>query len=298
MKKIIKWIIRVIIVLMLLGAFSYFAQGQEEYTEKQYRASGITQLVFKDINNAVHVVQSADNQVHITYFDGNKSHYEITEKNGVLTVTHKSNREWYEIFDFSFLSGGRQVVLALPKSALESIEITTTNGAIKAEEVALGGNLTLGTTNGKITVADLNIAGSLTLRSTNAALAATSVAARDFSMQSTNGSITVGGLIVNKYASLGSTNGSCKVEMVRAESLGISTTNGKITFTDVQVSKSLICSSTNASITGDVAGKESDFSITSRTTNGKNNLPTGSTAGAKQMKITTTNGNISVSFSE
>ncbi len=109
-----------------------------------------------------------------------------------------------------------------------------------------------------------------------------------FKADITNGSFTVSDFGFTSY-DLGGTNGACKFESVTAGSLFVHTTNGAISLTDVNVTNGLSVSTTNGAVT---AKNTVASEITLKSTNGKVNAENVNADG--QTKINSTNGAINV----
>ena len=92
-----------------------------------------------------------------------------------------------------------------------------------------------------------------------------------------------------------SSNGTLSARQVTAgDKLIMITSNGRISI-DEAASAVFELSTSNSSISGSVKGKRSDYTITSGTSNGDNNLGTGG-KGALVLTAHTSNGNINIRF--
>ena len=113
------------------------------------------------------------------------------------------------------------------------------------------------------------------ITTSNARIAADDTnAGKMLKMVTSNGSISAVNVSAPKFIAHTS-NGSIKVQGINSGEITIATANG--------------------SIAGTIPGRMEDYAITSKTSNGKNNLPNG-TAGAKKLDVRTSNGSISVDF--
>ena len=135
------------------------------------------------------------------------------------------------------------------------VSINTSNSPIEIDYVSAG-QVIANTSNGAITLDEVTVAGTVDVMSSNGTLTARQVTARDkMRMETSNGRISV-----DQAA-------SAVIELI----------------------------SSNSSISGSVAGKRSDYSVSSGTSNGENNLVDGGKGNLK-MTVYTSNGNINIRF--
>ena len=131
----------------------------------------------------------------------------------------------------------------------------------------------LGTYNGRIVVN--GICGSMAkLTSSNATANVQDSAVNDLFIKSSNGGLRIEDVTGGKLHAQTS-NGSVKVSGINAEDVTLISSNG--------------------SISGDICGEMTDYAVTSKTSNGKNNLPNG-TAGARTLDVRTSNASIAIEF--
>lgn len=91
-------------------------------------------------------------------------------------------------------------------------------------------------------------------------------------------------------------NGSASISGVISNgALDIATSNGRL-YLDRISFNSIIAESKNGSVSGVLAGSMDDYSISSHTANGSNNLPEEKAGGAKSLDARTYNGRIDITF--
>lgn len=76
----------------------------------------------------------------------------------------------------------------------------------------------------------------------------------------------------------------------------LSNNNGDISFDKLAVGNSLQIENKNGNISGSVVGNYDDFTISTESKKGENNLPASKDGGAKTLNVTNNNGDINVEF--
>ncbi|WP_373264085.1 DUF4097 family beta strand repeat-containing protein [Hungatella hathewayi] len=78
--------------------------------------------------------------------------------------------------------------------------------------------------------------------------------------------------------------------------IGISSNGGNITFGNLDVGNSLTLTVKNGDISGTIVGSYDDFAIQSEIKKGESNLPNNKDGGAKNLNVSSNNGNINIEF--
>ena len=269
------------IALFLVGGFQseFKFERDRDYVEKTYSvdAKDIKELYARDYNRKINLSFSKDDNINVRYFENKSSGYKINIREGELSVEFKDNRKWYEYLHFFGMDFSEETLdIEIPEWFAAEIELRTTNAGFDVDNMELKSKLELTTTNGKIKLKNIT--------------------SPDISVHSTNGEIELTNIKSNDEVSADTTNGKIQANDVFCSELEMSTTNGSIRFENIDVLESVNARTTNGSIKGSVAGNMSDFNITSKTSNGDNNLPRQMNSGKKRMDIKTTNGNIDINF--
>ena len=260
----------------------------------------IKQINIRLKNLDAEVVVSKDDKIHIHYTESDHSALSINESNGLI--------------DFSFLAGGNEglglkglfggkkkeatpvVLLEVPTKYKESLDITSDNGAVKIQGIANANIIECTTKNATIRVLDTN---------------ASCIHAR-----TTNHRVTINNVSVEKDLSATTSNASIDVSKTIGESVACKTTGSEITLTSVDVKNMIQVSTTNAyieikevsgnyidlrttgaRISGTIVGNINDYSITSKSSGGKSNLPN-IPFGVKRLSAVTSKDNINITFKE
>jgi len=232
-------------------------------------------ITLSDKNANVVIGKSDDEKIHITYMEREKEYYDIDTNNGIK-FTRILDFRWYENI-FTIYNPTPVFTLLLPDDYSGHIDMRTTNGNINMKNAETVSSVNLKTTNGIINAENLVTAGNFIVNSTNGDIKLKNIAANNITGNTTNGEITTDTTEANLITDL-------------------RTTNGSISITGMQSGTSISLKSTNGGIRGTISGNETDFSISSGTTNGTNNLNPYVPGRAKTLTVNTTNGRINITF--
>lgn len=242
-----------------------------------YGEDEVREIVVEDTNCAVILRTEPGTQVLIDYTENEKKHYKISLVDGRLIVRGIAE---VGIFNIIRLWPGMmqtELVVTVPQEFVGAITLRTRNANITAADAVIDGDLTMKTTNATITATELSVKGSLALQTSNGRVNIENVDATSIHTKTTNGRIEVAHVNVSSVLTLETSNASVAVHDVEAaESIFLRTTNGKIS--------------------GDLRGDLRDYSVRSRTSNGRNSLPTELPGGQKLLEAYTSNAAIDIKF--
>lgn len=232
----------------------------------------------------------------------------VRSKNAAVTLTDIGCRGSLE-------AGTTNASLSLDRVTAGSARITDTNARIRLTDARLGDTV-LQTDNGAVVLHTVEV-GSLTAKTKNAALEAAAVTGTGpLILETTNGTLTAMDVSTGGELSLQSKNGGLRVTDCQSAVLLAGTTNGRIVLTRCRAgrvqagtsnatvelerldSADIALTSSNGGIKGSVIGREEDYIITARTTNGSSNLTdrVGDLPG--RLSLQTTNASIHITFTE
>lgn len=252
--------------------------SQGESTSATYISkTDIKNIVIDDSNTAVTVVTSPDDKIHVTYYTNDKQKYSISETDSAtLEVTKVSNYKWYDyIFNIQFNS--YDLTIAIPSDYQGDFNADTSNGGVYIQKAHFK-NLDIDTSNGRIELENIK--------------------ADSFRCKSSNARIILNQIDISSGIDCQTSNGKIELGRVKADSIRCKSSNAQILLEQVDVRSALNCDTSNGRIEGMVVGKQSDFSITSDTSNGSNSLPKRTTEGSKSMIMDTSNAKINITFTE
>ena len=250
------------------------------YTEKYYEQEldAIETIEIQSVNHAIIVKPSRDNKIHITYYEKKNSTYQIKKEEHQLTMTNQIDYSFWKSFQSMFqgiTDGSKQVIVEIPSQYQHDVILKTTNASIKIE--------------------DAFSFHSLTMTSTNGSLKGENISSEILDIKSTNGSIQLENC-QSTSSNIHTTNGAIKIENSSIQSLMIDSMNGGIHFQNLNVDK-LDAHNTNGGVKGNIKGSKKDYSIHTSKVNGSSNLDNQiNTTSKKEIRISTVNGSIKVTF--
>lgn len=151
MKKF--WIIFFIFIIVL-GAILIFAlvSFNQKFIAKSYVSEGeISAIIVNVADREVEVSQSADDKIHIDFYESEKEYYNISvSENNELVLSLEQNKSFIDYFGTKPSKTYRKIYLQVPKGILQNIEITTTNERIALNNVSVNGNISLISNGGNI----------------------------------------------------------------------------------------------------------------------------------------------------
>ena len=311
-----------------LGGFNLAAfSGGQKAVVKTYdlsaeEAAGLESIFLDLQEQPVEVVVSADEGIHIRYWEDERDAYAFSQENGTWSMTHHRQPEYWSWLTDGMFSGlaeiSRKVMLELPASYAGELQVKTSNSSIRLEDFQQLAACSLKTTNGSIHAADVN-AAAFTAETTNSSITLRHLTADSARLGSTNGSLLTEDIRLSGDLDISTSNGSFTLRDVACANMTGVTTNGSIRLesvhatgrVDVQTtnagvrlealsSPDIRLSSTNGSIRGTVGGDIRDYAISSHTTNGDSNLPDSAIYDDLpcRLEASTTNAPIQVEFIE
>lgn len=249
-------------------------------------------------------------EMRVEYKDSKYYRYDVSEQDGVLTVTcdrPRMMRFSFGFFDFNlskvmvFMPPTVQNVNVVNRNgsvsiydfSLETLNIETTNASLRAGRTSVKEEAKFITKNGSLRLNDFT-AGSLEVQTSNASLSLLRVESkREIYARSSNGSLRFEDIRALKLAA-DTTNAGVKVFNAAVSDLSVTTTDGSVNVDNIE-SERIKLKTTNASIKGKVKGKREEYTLTISTTNASQNVESGGN-GPRLLEARTTNGSIKIAF--
>lgn len=274
---------------------------------REYNPDKVKLVRVIDRDHGVKLVKGG--KVALNYEDDPNGKYEVSLEGGVLTLKYTAEKRSFFRNIFGWRQKAAEVTVELPNGWEGIADIRTENAAVSAS-VAIN-ELMMHTSNGAITLEDATIRringktsnGALRLEcvtcvemelgTSNGRIVAQDITGKTVKLTSGNASVNVHAATVNDM-SLRSSNGGLRIEDVTGGKLHAQTSNGSVKVSGINAEDVTLISS-NGSISGDICGEMTDYAVTSKTSNGKNNLPNG-TAGARKLDVRTSNASIAIEF--
>ncbi|MGG5332248.1 DUF4097 family beta strand repeat-containing protein [Enterococcus sp. AZ163] len=273
MKKIAVGLI--LVGLAVVSMSSMFFHNRQ--TNKTYHAEEALQsIIIDDKNSPVTVVGTNDNRATIEYKESRNNKYRLKERDGVLTLERKDNWFFFTSW-FSFGNDQGEVVVEVPKDQLENLDLETSNASVSVKNLSVN-SADIETSNNEIKLSKLKVSDTI-------------------DAETSNGKITLSDLTFSDGEFITS-NSKLEADRLDGKNILLETSNGNLKFDNVKVGSELTVDSSNASIQGYIIGKQSDFEINSDTSNGQNTPGNSEGSGEKVLDMNTSNGDITVKFSE
>ena len=174
-----------------------------------------------------------------------------------------------------FVRDSNAAIQAEGLCALGEVELSTSNGKLRLENIQAR-KLTLSTSNSKLLLSDVQTEQGLRAVTSNAHAQAERVrAGEDAVISTSNARLTAQAVAAGHRLSLTTSNGKIEVGSLAAQEISLATSNA------------VIC--------GVLPGRQADWAIDSRTSNGSSSLPKFQ-AGAKPLSVHTSNASIRLEF--
>lgn len=266
--------------------------GNTNYTEHSFDAAAadVTSVRVSTVDHDIRFTASKDGSVHVVFHENDKHYYDISTENGLLRIEQKSHMKWYDYIGFDFSPDDADTVIALPASALYSLEAQTVSGEIELSGISAGA-VVLDSTSGDIEAKNLTAEGEIALSSISGDISFSGTGTR-ISASSTSGEVELNG--VADGALISTTSGDISASG-QFQTLSASSTSGEIELERIQ-SDDIRLDTVSGEISGVVCGEETDYTIKINALSGDSRLRERS-GGAKYLSVSTTSGDIDIIFS-
>ena len=267
----------------------------------------------------ISVTSTATDTVRVRYDVHKGEDFSADIEDGVLVVRERVPQHWMlwlrAIINLGW-EGKRWIIdINLPKQFDGFVELESSNHAVSVERVSVG-SLSAQTSNGKLIVDGVKAAGEITEISSNGKTSLrNSTANGNVRVETSNGRAEADSVECRGEMTVRTSNGRVQIERCNAASIKAKTSNGGATLAQVKVDKELTVKtsngsievdavgagellkliSSNASITGRLSGSISQYTIITRTSNGKALPPSGGN-GPTRLEAITSNGRIGLEF--
>ena len=148
-----------------------------------------------------------------------------------------------------------------------------------------------------VTVPD-DLEGELDISNTSGSIQIAGLAAKQVAIDNVSGNITLEAASSESDLKVKNTTGTITLTDVAAEgNVDVDNTTGKILVENLKSEGNTSLKTVTGSIKGTIAGKESDYRISSKVVTGKNSL-NNSGSGTRKLTVSTTTGSIDLSFTK
>ena len=264
------------------------------------QAGGVTEIKVITRNMPVTVSPSNGDEITIRYYTADEDPYEVSLERGVLTLKYEkenlfSSGSWFTGSTiFNGFNQNPMVEVVVPKAFAGALNLNTSNASVNVSGLTDSGDMTVVTSNGTVKLADLT-AAQIRVTTSNSSLELIDIHSSLVKATTSNGRVNAEKLIVSGDVELRSSNGSVSVRQAAAKDrLTVNTSNGRVTVDQITASN-IDLRSSNSGISGSVAGRRADYTISSDTSNADNNLNSGG-SGRCSLTVNTSNGAIDIRF--
>ncbi len=123
------------------------------FMKKDYTVDGkqVTGICIDVRDRKIEVSLSADDQIHMEYFENNKEYYDISVSDDkVLAMNAKNNKDWTDYIGGKISADFRIISLQIPETLLSVLNLSTTNGDILLPPITVADEVVLSSNSGNI----------------------------------------------------------------------------------------------------------------------------------------------------
>ncbi len=176
-----KYILNKLFSLGILAStlFGLTSCGDTEFNAQTYTSSSsLTSLTMTVENRTVNIKKSMDDKLMIEYYDSDKEYLNITENDSIIDISLGIDKQWYDFIGIQSDSQYRIINLYLP-STISSLQISTTNENINADNLTISNYIMLNTIYGDIELIDIYGSNKIELTTKNENINGTIVGSYD-----------------------------------------------------------------------------------------------------------------------
>ena len=267
----------------------------------------------------VRVKSSNAKTVSVKYDVHQDEEFSVNIEDGVLVVRERLPKKWMHwlkgIFSFGWENWRWSIELDMPSQFDGFIDIASTNHALSVEGMRLGslsartsnskvtmdgitatGELKIFSSNGVTRLQNSTITGNVHVETSNSRAEAQNVHSQgNMALQTSNARLSIEDCSA-AAVSARTSNSKAHLSRVTAENeLTVKTSNGSIEVGAICANKLIKLASSNAPIIGMLSGSASQYTVVTRTSNGKALPPSGGN-GPTRLEAVTSNARINLEF--
>lgn len=288
-------IIMFVITMMLCDWDFAKISTTSEYIEKSYSIENTNQnITLRDKDIPVTVKPSDDEKIHFIYYENETNFYDISGTNKV-NVTKKTNFKWYQsIFMIDFQNP--ELIILIPEGYNGVLDLKSNSSItvmdIYAKEIILKNNskiilenlfntedIKVNTSDNKIVANNIKLSGTLECKTNSGGIYL------DY-IESNNIRATTSDAVISAN------------DIYAKEDISLQNSSGEIKINNIDSDKNINLKTRDNKIVGTIKGFMNDYSITSKTSDGKNNLPENSSGSDKTLNVKNSSGSINIDFTE
>ena len=299
--------------LLMLRGSSVERRGfsTTSFKERVFESNTVKDIEIKESYESVIIEKGDTDKLTIRYYvPENEDNVSVSENNGLVKFERKKTKI------NNYLSINMQdtsTVVTLPKDykgtvdasatsgtvrikdiQCEDLAVTTSSGSIQLENVVSDKSAEIVVTSGAIKISSLTASNDVSVTALSGSIGIENITCNNLGVEDTSGSVKVANA-TGKTASFEASSGSTELDNVSFDDkVNISASSGSIHFEALK-SNNISAEASSGSIKGTIAGKQSEYSVISKTSSGSCNLEN-TREGNKILDVKTTSGSINVSF--
>ncbi|MFA0815362.1 MAG: DUF4097 family beta strand repeat-containing protein [Anaerofustis sp.] len=261
-----------------------------------YDPSGITDIDVSDIDSNVIVTASGDKQITVDCYENDYYQYRIDNLNGKLTIEKANTKRWFFENLFTAAPSSIPLTITIPSDWMADLSVGNVSGSVSVTDLNAE-SLSVANTSGSISIEHSAVRNGISASSVSGSITLNDASCgADAKLETTSGSIRTDGLQTGGYLAVRNVSGSIDLNATRASGdISVNSTSGSVSFATLS-GNNLSFETVSASINGTLAVNSQDYYITSDSVSGKVSIMGGSVNGTKQLKATSTSGNIDIVF--
>lgn len=164
-----KFVVLFALISVLVFAFAGCSNG-DTFTEKSYSSgeSEIEKVVVQVTDRELEICASADNQIYIDYFDGEKEYLDISvSQSKELIIKLVFNKDLTSVIGTKSLAEYRKIKIRIPDNLITTISASTTNENIKITDLSFIEKIDLDNNGGNVLLERVSVGKGLNLIAKN-----------------------------------------------------------------------------------------------------------------------------------
>ncbi|NCA91944.1 hypothetical protein EOM82_01650 [bacterium] len=250
-----------IILGLILGTIGLLIFGIDREPLEEFNKSYDTAItgIYIDVDIAdVRIYKTESDKIEVIYYDNEKNYFTIEERDGELYIKRDSNRHWFG--NLSWFGTGVKYEL----------------------EVGIPANFN----------------GELSVKSDVGNIKVTALTLTDCKLSSSTGDINGESIVCSGRFSVSLSTGSISVTAVEAKTLNAKSNTGDINIKYMTVSESIHLETNTGDVYGSVTDSIENYTVSSDTDVGDNDLPGHLSGGNKTLEVYTDTGDIEFDFNK
>ena len=258
--------------------------------------NAVRSLTISAFNVPIRIKASSHEELKLSYTQDRFTSYDYSFDHGELRLVQQP-LDLLTTLRLGFLMRRvNPIVLELPSDFAANSEVETRNASIEAEDLSCWGWLKLKSSNASLRLKRIQCLGDLLAQTSNGSIKATKLSGKTITLKTSNGSLEAQELKATGRLQLTTSNARLEVsELIAGDELQLKTSNGTLQVEQLEA-PAIRMETSNANVKGSLPGKPEDYSVESRTSNGKDSLRDHRYEGAKRLYARTSNGNIRLEF--